>query len=375
MDQRINPHGVQVGSQVRFLNAVGGGRVTRIAADTAWVEDEDGFEIPTLLRECVVVEAGDTFIPEIRPPKVIQDKLKQGKKSQSSPSAPAPSAPEIVKQVRPRELSHRSPSDAFTIELAFVPKDRTKLGRSDYAIYLVNNTGYSLFYAWQSAVGTNYKLRECGEAAPSSVVLLESISPNQVNELEGIALQLLPFAEATLAPLREPLSVRMRFDGTKLFKLHSFRENEYFDSEAYLIPIVRDGAQPEEVMVDADALSEALQTRAEAKESKPRESIQPSPAKRSGEPLVIDLHADALLETTRGMSPAAILEYQVDYFHRTMQENRQHKGQRIIFIHGKGDGVLRAAVIKALKLKWPSCRWQDASFREYGYGATQVTIG
>ena len=62
-----NPNNVQVGSQVRFLNTVGGGRVARITADTAWVEDADGFEIPTPLKDCVVVEAGDTFIPEIRP--------------------------------------------------------------------------------------------------------------------------------------------------------------------------------------------------------------------------------------------------------------------------------------------------------------------
>ena len=71
-----NPHNVHVGSEVRFLNAVGGGRVARITGDTAWVEDEDGFEIPTPLKDCVVIEKDDTFIPAIRPPKVIQDKLK-----------------------------------------------------------------------------------------------------------------------------------------------------------------------------------------------------------------------------------------------------------------------------------------------------------
>ena len=83
-----NPNNVQVGSQVRFLNTVGGGRVARITADTAWVEDADGFEIPTPLKDCVVVEAGDTFIPEIRPPKIIQEKLRQGR---TEPAAPAPS--------------------------------------------------------------------------------------------------------------------------------------------------------------------------------------------------------------------------------------------------------------------------------------------
>jgi dsDNA-specific endonuclease/ATPase MutS2 len=50
------------------------------------------------------------------------------------------------------------------------------------------------------------------------------------------------------------------------------------------------------------------------------------------------------------------------------------KGQRIVFIHGKGDGVLRKAILTELKTKYPACRWQDASFKEYGYGATMVTV-
>ena len=48
--------------------------------------------------------------------------------------------------------------------------------------------------------------------------------------------------------------------------------------------------------------------------------------------------------------------------------------QRIVFIHGKGDGVLRKALLDELKRKYPDCRHQDASFQEYGFGATMVTI-
>ena len=46
----------------------------------------------------------------------------------------------------------------------------------------------------------------------------------------------------------------------------------------------------------------------------------------------------------------------------------------MVFIHGKGDGVLRKAVIDELKRKYSNCRYQDASFQEYGFGATMVTI-
>lgn len=90
--------------------------------------------------------------------------------------------------------------------------------------------------------------------------------------------------------------------------------------------------------------------------------------------LVIDLHADELLETTAGMNAADILHYQLDVFKKTMDENKKKKGQKIVFIHGKGEGVLRHALVHELNYRYKSCTYQDASFQEYGYGATQVTI-
>ena len=50
------------------------------------------------------------------------------------------------------------------------------------------------------------------------------------------------------------------------------------------------------------------------------------------------------------------------------------KGKRIVFIHGKGEGVLRNRIVTELKQKYPRCNWQDASFQEYGFGATLVII-
>ena len=50
---------IKIGDNVRFLNAVGGGKVTRIEEKKGlvYVEDEDGFEVPALERECVVIQA------------------------------------------------------------------------------------------------------------------------------------------------------------------------------------------------------------------------------------------------------------------------------------------------------------------------------
>ena len=74
------------------------------------------------------------------------------------------------------------------------------------------------------------------------------------------------------------------------------------------------------------------------------------------------------------MGNADILNYQLDYFRRILEENKANKGKRIVFIHGKGEGVLRHALLNELRYRYKSYRYQDASFQEYGYGATQVTI-
>ena len=99
-------------------------------------------------------------------------------------------------------------------------------------------------------------------------------------------------------------------------------------------------------------------------------------AKRKGDEdvVVVDLHVDALLDTTAGMSAGDILNHQVSVFRRTLAEYASKKGQRIIFIHGKGEGVLRRALVNDLCYRYKSYTYQDASFQEYGYGATQVTI-
>ena len=88
----------------------------------------------------------------------------------------------------------------------------------------------------------------------------------------------------------------------------------------------------------------------------------------------IDLHAHELLDTTAGMSNTEILNYQLDVFRKILDEYKNKKGQKIVFIHGKGDGVLRKALLQELKYKYKNYQSQDASFREYGFGATMVTI-
>jgi dsDNA-specific endonuclease/ATPase MutS2 len=48
--------------------------------------------------------------------------------------------------------------------------------------------------------------------------------------------------------------------------------------------------------------------------------------------------------------------------------------KKIVFIHGVGQGVLKQEVASLLNKKYKKYYFQDASFKEYGYGATMVTL-
>ena len=69
-----------------------------------------------------------------------------------------------------------------------------------------------------------------------------------------------------------------------------------------------------------------------------------------------------------------VIQKNNDFNGRKMNANKKKLGQKIVFIHGKGEGVLRHALVNELRYRYKNYRYQDASFQEYGYGATQVTI-
>ena len=80
---------IKVGDKVRFLNSTGGGVVRSFKGkDQVLVEDEDGFEVPALIRECVVVGDSEMQVHSSRRsplPSVTQAAVPQPKKPEPQP--------------------------------------------------------------------------------------------------------------------------------------------------------------------------------------------------------------------------------------------------------------------------------------------------
>ena len=93
---------------------------------------------------------------------------------------------------------------------------------------------------------------------------------------------------------------------------------------------------------------------------------------RSEDPLAdltVDLHIERI-PGSEGIPEWAALDFQMNYFRQILRQNLKHKGKRIIFIHGVGDGILAQAIRKELDVVFAlSCTYTFGPM-----GATNVTI-
>ena len=171
--------------------------------------------------------------------------------------------------------------------------------------------------------------------------------------------------------LKSPVAVEYRLDTTKFYKLHTFRESLYFDEPSWCIDLVKNDVPMRPMVLDATDLERAMKMKKQV-DTPVRKPV----TRHDDKPGIVevDLHASALLDTTAGLSNSDILNYQLDKVRETLDQYRHAKGRKIVFIHGKGEGVLRNALLKEIRDKYKNCTCQDASFREYGFGATMVTV-
>lgn len=378
----------KVGDTVRFLNAVGGGVITRMDGRIAYV-DENGFETPVLVNELVVVmPAGHK--PEIPGAKLMFDQkaFDDGKAAPRTVAAPQNAAPAAINpkaDIADMKVVETSYGDRLNLALAFEPSDIKALSRATFNAVFVNDSNYFIDFTFmgRNDESRGWKLIGRGTVAPNELMDIADFTHDTLGEIERVALQAVAYKRDGIFQLKDPVNVSRRIDLTKFHKLHCFRPGLYFDTPVLEFPLISDDGKPASEIEPADkaALAAKYDKTLTSKEAKrkdaPKKQSKPNPADNPHKllPLIeVDLHIDALTDSTRGMDNSAMLEMQLQTVRQTMQANAKRLGQKIVFIHGKGEGVLRKAVLALLKKEYPKAETNDASFREYGFGATQVTI-
>ncbi len=355
---------IKTGDTVRFLNAVGGGTVTRIDAQKGivYVEDEDGFEIPVMERECVAVAR-------------VNEKTNFPLKDFSSkPAAAETPVQETTQNVKaeipvPVEIVETAGGDELRAFLAFIPVDVKNLQSSQYDCLLVNDSNYFLFY--NLIVGEPNQRRSIanGIIEPNLQEEIMRIANADLNDWENLQVQVIPYKQGKVYVPQAAIDLSLRIAPVKFYKLHSFTENEYFEELAMLIDLTKQQVKtfPE---INPEEIKKAMFEKEQSDTPKPQRH---KVILNSGI-IEIDLHIHELVDNNAGMSNADMLQLQMDKFHAIIDENKHKKGQKIVFIHGKGEGVLRNEILKQLKTRYKSYFYQDASFKEYGFGATMVVI-
>jgi len=109
----------------------------------------------------------------------------------------------------------------------------------------------------------------------------------------------------------------------------------------------------------------------EKTEPKPRNFVKEKKDKRDLGVPEFDLHIEKLVPNKRGMSNYDILTLQTETAKRHIEFAIRNRIPKIVFIHGVGEGILKAE-LDFLLGRYDGIDFQDANYQKYGLGATEV---
>ena len=108
--------------------------------------------------------------------------------------------------------------------------------------------------------------------------------------------------------------------------------------------LIIDAAYGEFAMTREHEISALKETKVKHKKTT---SVKKQAVLSGNNSLVVDLHIEAI-PGGRSIPKGQQLQFQMDTFRRVIKENQHHRGMTITFIHGIGDGILKAALRKEL---------------------------
>ena len=335
---------IKIGDKVKFLNAVGGGKVVSFQSkNIAVVEDYDGFEIPVLISELVQVPENESYERSTR--NVADEK---------------PKKEEPKTKPKPKHVAELIPgNDDPKFFMAFYPVDQRNPVGAEIEIYLINDSNFTLLYHYS----------HFGELEPNPKNYLEGLSMTDLSNLPKFYFRIIPYLKES-KKLVTPLEKEISVNAVKFYKEKSFAKNDFFEGNAMIFDLVANVLQEE-----IDKLTEKdFQKIVNEKDKENRPVEIEKKAQPLSEILEVDLHIEELIDSVSGLSNREILEIQMDKFMSEMELAIKNRVKRVVFIHGVGNGVLKQEIAKRLSSKYARFQFQDASFQEYGFGATMVIL-
>ncbi|MDD2387399.1 MAG: DUF2027 domain-containing protein [Bacteroidales bacterium] len=342
---------LSVGDKVRFLNDVGGGKVVKILEkNMVLVQDADEFEYPYPKSELVLVEKA-----------IIETKSPFPENLHFEPKKNVVS-PKTTHNVQP-ELKNDSVTE---ILFAFLRKKSDDF--DGFEAYLINDSNFYMFYHVVLRGDNGFTKLDAEMLEPNTKIAICELSREQINSSKEVIVQAI-FYDHPYDTLRQMLERKIKIVPLKFFQEHVFIDSDFFSEKAYVF----------ELLLEKPGLGESIKSEKDfennllLKEEHEEDASQKFKARKKPETVEVDLHINQLVDSVIGMSNADILKIQLDLFHKTITEAIMNKAGKVILIHGIGNGTLKAAIRESLTKQY-KLQFEDASFKEYGFGATEVVL-
>jgi len=350
------------GDKVRFLNTTGGGTVKKnINSFMVSVAIEDGFEIPTLTSELVLIE-----------PSGINDRLFTREKENIPPAKtpqPEPVEPNRISALQLKGNDHSFPSGVF---LAYVPHDQQWVMTGNIDIYLINHTGFDILYSlFLKDEDGKFSGIDYGSLTHGSKLAIESIVREDIAQWSSGVLQVL-FHQDEGEKVLMPVSATFRIKGANFYKDSSYKECGLLGEQKAIVYTVcelnRIPSTVEHILNEKEGIETLPES---ARQFNPGSAIDRYRiAPREAE---VDLHISALRDNYEQLSPREILTIQIGVFERMLESAIANNYTRVVFIHGIGNGTLKQSLIDRLK-DYGDIEFRNASFVKYGNGAIELVL-
>jgi len=108
-----------------------------------------------------------------------------------------------------------------------------------------------------------------------------------------------------------------------------------------------------------------IHTKKQVLKKKPKERNQPT--------MEVDLHIHKLVDSEKHMTSYDKLSLQLDTAKRQLEFAMRKHIQKLVFIHGVGEGVLKME-LETLFRRYDNIKYYAADLQKYGNGATEVYI-
>jgi len=343
---------MKIGDRVKFLNDTGGGIITRfLEPDKVLVKIEEGFEVPTMLNQ---------LIPDSDEKQDLYHEKKNAPKSNSL-----------------GEMALiRNPGDNSMIEMKPVKKNSGKVylaftheGNPFNTITsFINDTNYNIYYVVGIRKMEQQLFKYSGSLEPNTKVILGPYKILHPDEPTIFSVQYIGYKKGYYNPI-EPVNYYLEINTRKLVDCEYEDKNDFFDEPASVFEI-----NPDNSIAYIDHLKNDNMRRIIIQKEDKDDNKNNDKYRTKSDIVEVDLHIHEIVEDHAGLTDGEILDLQLKRFETVLDSAMHKKIKKIVFIHGVGQGRLKYEIARILDKKYPDLKYQDASFREYGYGATMVLL-